>query len=45
MEIILLTPANTTDAIFAQIVKGGGKPEMIQGSVTGTESCIAEVLP
>ena len=25
--------------------KGGGKPEMIQGSVTGTESCIAEVLP
>ena len=25
--------------------KGGGKPEMIQGSVTGTESCIAEALP
>ena len=25
--------------------KGGGKPEMIQGSVTATESCIAEVLP
>ena len=25
--------------------KGGGKPEMIQGSVTSTESCIAEVLP
>ena len=25
--------------------KGGGKPEMIQGSVMGTESAIAEVLP
>ena len=25
--------------------KGGGKPEMIQGSVMGTESAITEVLP
>lgn len=25
--------------------KGGGKPEMIQGSVNGTESCIAGILP